>query len=77
MKSIVQKLDVETYVLCEKVAKAAGFDSVAAWISFLVDEKVGHTSFRLKGRAYLTAISLDAGPAAFVEVHPQGWREGI
>lgn len=45
MKTLIHKLDPETYVLCEKAAKAAGKKSVEEWISFLISEKVGHTPF--------------------------------
>jgi len=52
MKTIIHKLDPETYVLCEKAAKAAGKKSVEEWINFLIAEKVGHTPFAAMGRAY-------------------------
>lgn len=39
------ELDIDTYVLCEKAAFAAGKKTVAEWLSFLISEKVGHTSF--------------------------------
>ena len=48
MKTVKIELAVEDYVLCEKVAKRHGF-SVAEWLTFLLGEKVGHTSFCLKG----------------------------
>ena len=44
MKTIKAELDVETYVRCEKAARAKGFPSVEDWLSFLIAEKVGHTS---------------------------------
>ena len=43
MKILGYEMDVETYVLCEKAALAAGKKSVADWISFLISERVGHT----------------------------------
>ena len=44
MKTIKAELDAETYVRCEKVARSRGFSTVEEWLSFLVAEKVGHTS---------------------------------
>lgn len=44
MKTIRTELDVETYVRCEKIARSRGFATVEEWLSFLVVEKVGHTS---------------------------------
>ena len=44
MKPILIELDPETFVLCEKAAAACG-KTAAEWLSFLISEKVGHTSF--------------------------------
>ena len=44
---IVQEIDAETFVLCERAARDAGKKSAEEWISFLVSERVGHTSFVL------------------------------
>jgi hypothetical protein len=44
MKPISVLLDPETLVLCEKAAAACG-KTVAEWISFLIAQGVGHTSF--------------------------------
>ncbi len=48
MKTIKTELDIETYVRCEKAARANGFSSVEEWLSFLISEKVGHISFARK-----------------------------
>ena len=48
MKSLKHLLTPETYVMCEKAAKAAGKNSVEEWLDFLIDEKVGHTQFGRK-----------------------------
>lgn len=52
MKTIIHKLDPETYALCEKAAKAAGKKSVEEWLNFLIAERVGNTPFATKGRTY-------------------------
>ena len=52
MKHLSHSLSVETYVKCEKAAKAAGFKKVEEWLTFLISQKVGHTSFAVAGRAY-------------------------
>lgn len=44
MKTVVIKMSAEDYVLCEKVAQKAGV-TVEKWLSFLLADKVGHTSF--------------------------------
>lgn len=44
MKTLMYKLDAETYALCEKAAKAAG-KTVEEWLAFLIAERVGHTPF--------------------------------
>lgn len=44
MSTLKHKIDPETYVLCEKAAKAAG-KTVEEWLDFLISEKVGHTQF--------------------------------
>ena len=49
MKTLIHKLDPETYALCEKAAKAAGKKTVEEWINFLIAEKVGHTALCHKG----------------------------
>jgi hypothetical protein len=49
MGTINHELDPETYVLCEKAAKAAGKKTVEEWLSFLISERVGNTSFYPKG----------------------------
>lgn len=43
MQTIIEKMSPETYVLCEKAAKAAGKKSVEEWVEFLIAERVGHT----------------------------------
>ena len=45
MKTIKVSLDVETYVRCEKAAKAQGFSSVEELLNFFIANGVGHTSF--------------------------------
>ena len=49
MNTINHILDPETYVLCEKAAKAAGKKTVEEWLSFLISERVGNTSFYPRG----------------------------
>lgn len=44
MKTVVLKLSVEDYVRCEKAAQKEGV-SIEKWLSFLLTDKVGHTSF--------------------------------
>lgn len=43
MQTIIEKMSPETYVLCEKAAKAAGKKTVEEWVAFLIAERVGHT----------------------------------
>ena len=45
MKSIKVTLDVETYVRCEKAARAMGFSSAEELLNFFITKGVGHTSF--------------------------------
>ena len=40
MNTINHILDPETYVLCEKAAKAAGKKTVEEWLSFLISENM-------------------------------------
>ncbi len=49
MRTIKHQIDPETYVLCEKAAKAAGKNTVEEWLDFLISEKVGHTQFYPRG----------------------------
>lgn len=49
MKTLKHELDPETYVLCEKAAKAAGKNSVEEWLDSLIAERVGHTQFYPRG----------------------------
>ena len=48
MKTFKVELSIEDFVLCEKMAKLNGV-SVSEWLSFLLGEKVGHTSFARNG----------------------------
>jgi hypothetical protein len=49
MSTLKHMLDPETYVLCEKAAKAAGKKTVEEWLGFLLAEKVGNTQFCPRG----------------------------
>jgi hypothetical protein len=46
---MVHLMTVETYVMCEKAAIAAGKKSVEEWLTFLLLQKVGNTFFYSKG----------------------------
>ena len=48
MKVVKLLQSPESYALAEKIAKASGFKSVSAWVTFLIREKVGHTSLAKK-----------------------------
>jgi hypothetical protein len=43
--TITHKIDPETYVLCEKAARADGKKTVEEWLEFIISEKVGNTQF--------------------------------
>lgn len=49
MQTIIEEMSPETYVLCEKAAKAAGKKTVEEWVAFLIANRVGHTSLARKG----------------------------
>ena len=44
MQTIIEEMSPETYVLCEKAAKAAGKETAEEWVEILIANQVGHTS---------------------------------